>query len=59
MKPKLYDPGAFFFKSTVKRGFERVDLALSKNVSCFVGCTVLRASMSALFIHRESQGVRK
>lgn len=54
MKPKLYDPGAFFFRSTVKTGFERVDLALSKNVSCFVGFTALRVSMTALFIHRES-----
>lgn len=39
IKPKLYDPGAFFFKSTVKRGFERDDLALSKNVCCFSGRT--------------------
>lgn len=53
MKPKLNDPGAFFFKSTVKREAERVGLALSKNVSCFVGFTALRASMSALPIHRE------
>lgn len=39
IKPKLYDPGAFFFKSTVKRGVERDDLAFSKNVDCFVGST--------------------